>query len=135
MDDEHRGDTLVDFARGTIACALGGPAVARPSGEWFAHPAATVVTITRRGRLHGCIGSVEPTRLLVDDVEHNALAAAFRDPRSARFRAEWLPEMGVEVTLLSPLAPIACRDEAEALRVIQPDVDGIVLRYGIHRAT
>ena len=72
---------------------------------------------------------------MVEDVESNAVAAAFMDPRSLPFRAEWLPELGVEVTLLSPLEPLRFTDEADVLRQIVPGVDGLVLRYGPYRGT
>jgi AmmeMemoRadiSam system protein A len=63
------------------------------------------------------------------------VAAAFTDPRSQPFRAEWVPELGVEVTLLSPLEPLHFTGEADALRQIVPAVDGLVLRYGPCRGT
>ncbi len=135
MTHENEGEQLVELARGAVVHALGGPAPNAPIGAWFEQPAATFVTITRRGVLHGCIGSVTPRRSLAADVEHNALAAAFSDPRSERFRAEWLPEMGVEVTLLSPLERLTFADEAEVLRQIVPGVDGLVLKWETSQAT
>jgi hypothetical protein len=129
------GERIVAFARGTIAHALGGPAVEKPAGAWFERPAATFVTVTRHGRLHGCIGSVAPRLPLVDDVRHNALSAALRDPRSPPFQAAWLPEMGVEVTLLSALQPMRFEGEADAIAQLVPHQDGLVLRYGPSRGT
>jgi hypothetical protein len=135
MAHEQDGERLVQLARDAIAHELGGPPVVRPEGPWFSAPAATFVTITRRGRLHGCIGSLAAHRPLAEDVEHNAIAAAFMDPRSSAFRAEWLPEMGVEVTLLSPLSPIEFTSQEDLLRQIVPRVDGLLLRYGPYRGT
>jgi AmmeMemoRadiSam system protein A len=132
---DDQGRRLVDLARGTIAHALGGPPVAPPEGAWCARPAATFVTLTKRGRLHGCLGSVEPRRPLVEDVAQNALAAAFRDPRSVPLRADELPDLGVEVSLLSPLEPLEFADEEDALAKIRPHVDGIVLSWGPRRGT
>jgi AmmeMemoRadiSam system protein A len=129
------GERLVELARDAIRHALGQPAPARPDGPWFAAPAATFVTVTRAGALHGCIGSITPRRPLAEDVERNALAAAFADPRSEPFRAAWLPEMGVEVTLLSPLERLAFTDEADARRRIVPFVDGLVLSHEHARGT
>ncbi len=135
MDPDENGERLVDLARETIAHELGGPKPERPSGPWFQEPAATFVTVTRAGHLHGCIGSIAPRRPMVEDVESNAVAAAFMDPRSLPFRAEWLPDMGIEVTLLSPLEPMTFTDESDALRQIVPGLDGLVLRYGTYRGT
>ena len=135
MTLERQGEALVALARDAILHELGGPAPSVPTGAWFEEPAATFVTVTRRGQLHGCIGSIAPRRSLASDVAHNAVAAAFTDPRSVAFRAEWIPDMGVEVTLLSPLQRLSVTDEADALRQLVPGEDGVVLRYGPSRGT
>lgn len=136
MSSEEGGLRLVELARGTIVHELGrAPRPAIPEGPWFEQPGATFVTITREGRLHGCIGTLAPRRPLVVDVQHNALAAAFEDPRSEPYRAEWIPQMGVEVTLLGPLQPIEFTSQDDLLRKIVPHADGLVLRWGAHRGT
>lgn len=135
MPTEANGERLVQLARDVILHELGGPPPERPTGAWFEQPAATFVTITRDGRLHGCIGTLAPRRSLSADVEENAVAAAFMDPRSEPFRAEWLPEMGVEVTLLGPLERIAFTGEEDLLRQIVPHIDGLVLRWRLYRGT
>jgi len=132
---DEQGLALVALARETILHELGGPKPARPAGKRFEEPAATFVTVTREGRLHGCIGSIAPRRSLADDVEENAVAAAFMDPRSSAFREEWIPEMGVEVTVLGPLEPIRFTGEEDLLGKIVPHEDGLVLRWGHFRGT
>ncbi len=132
---DEQGRALVTLAREVILHELGGPEPTRPAGRRFEEPAATFVTVTREGRLHGCIGSIAPRRSLADDVEENAVAAAFMDPRSSAFREEWIPEMGVEVTVLGPLEPIRFTSEEDLLRRIVPRVDGLLLRYGPYRGT
>ena len=136
MPTEEDGLRLVELARATIVHELGqGPRPSVPEGPWFGDPGATFVTITRDGRLHGCIGTLAPRRPLVVDVQHNALAAAFEDPRSEPYRAEWLPRMGVEVTLLGPLQPIEFSGQEELLTKVVPGLDGLVLRWGVYRGT
>jgi hypothetical protein len=136
MSTEQDGGRLVDLARGTVVHELGqGPLPAIPEGPWFEQPGATFVTITREGRLHGCIGTLAARRPLVVDVQHNALAAAFEDPRSEPYRAKWLPQMGVEVTLLGPLQPIEFVGQEDLLRKIVPREDGLILRWGPYRGT
>ena len=108
---------------------------ARPADEaWWLEPAATFVTLTRGGQLRGCIGSVTPRRGLLEDVEHNARAAAFQDPRFSPLRADELDAVRFEVSLLGPLEPIRFTDEADALRQLRPHVDGVVLSWQRHRA-
>jgi hypothetical protein len=143
MDRSHSTNTTPDdfgrrllaLARGSIDHALGGPAPDIPRGEEFHKPAATFVTILRRGRVHGCIGALAPMRSLVEDVQHNAVAAALYDPRSSPLGRSGLGEVSVEISILSELEPIEVDGEQDAAAKIVPGVDGIVLSYGHARAT
>ncbi len=79
----ERGELLVGWARARLAQKLGGSVAERPSATWCAEPGATFVTLHwPDGRLQGCIGSIEPRCAIVDDVEHNVIAAACYDPRA-----------------------------------------------------
>ena len=96
-------------------------------------PAATFVTIYREGRLHGCIGSLEPRRALAEDLRHNATMAAFDDPRSRAMHVHELDEAVFGVSILGPRTPLSFTSEAEARAQLRPGVDGLVLRHGHHR--
>ena len=74
-------------------------------------------------------------RALRDDVQANAIAAAFRDPRFAPLEAGELPKTSLEVSLLSPEERIEADSEAELITRLRPGVDGVILQYGRHRAT
>jgi len=129
------GRRLLKLARESIHHHLGGPLPDVPERDVYRQKAATFVTVMRRGELHGCIGTLEPQRTLVDDVQHNAVAAAFFDPRSRPLLPAELPTISVEVSLLGPLELLPVRNEAEAIERIRPHEDGVVLRNGRHRAT
>jgi hypothetical protein len=131
----EQGQALVTLARESIAEALGGPPVPASQGAWLHDPGATFVTLHRRGRLHGCIGSIEPRRTLLDDVKHNAVAAALLDPRATTLERADVGELEIEVSLLAPLEPIHFTSEADALDQIRAGEDGIVIAYGRDRAT
>ena len=88
------------------------------------------MTLTRQGRLRGCIGSVRARRPLVDDVRANARAAALSDPRFPSLTAGELPETRIEVSLLSAALPLPAASEEEALAALRPGIDGIVLEVG-----
>ncbi len=124
------GDTLVRYARASLRAALGGSSALRPTGPWCDEPGATFVTLRwRSGDLQGCIGSLEPERTIVDDVAHNAIAAGTRDPRTKPCVLADVDNLHVELSILSPLQPIA--SEAD----IRVGVDGIVLVHEFRRAT
>ena len=96
---------------------------------------ATFVTLMRRHALRGCIGTLEPQRALLPDVIHNARAAAFRDPRFTPVTAAELPELHIEISVLTPTTPLPVRDRAELLAHLRPGRDGLTLEDGTHRAT
>ena len=85
--------------------------------------------------MRGCIGSLEATRPLAQDVAENALAAALRDPRFAELSAAEWPQCEVEVSFLSTPKPIRFTDEADLLRQIHAGEDGLILEAEGRRAT
>lgn len=132
---ENRGTILLGLARAAIASALDRAGVEDPSAPWLSETGASFITLMQDGDLRGCIGSVEAHRSLLDDVTANARAAAFDDPRFPPLRVHELDHTRIEVSLLSALEQMPARSEAEALEQIRPHCDGLVLKWGFHRAT
>lgn len=137
MDESpERGRILVAIARAAIRsdpAADFAPLEWRE--EWLRATGASFVTLRDAGELRGCIGTVDAHRPLGDDVTHNAYAAAYRDPRFPPVGAGEYERLEVEVSVLSPRAPIAAPSEAALAAALRPGVDGIVLEYEGHRAT
>lgn len=97
---------------------------------------ASFVTLKREGELRGCLGSLEARRPLVQDVAHNAYAAAFRDPRFTPLGEDEYNDVTVSIALLSAAEPVACSSETELVGILQPGIDGLILEEGsLHRAT
>lgn len=130
------GSTLLILARNAIAAHFGQTqapvAVDLPE---LAKMGATFVTLTQQGQLRGCIGSLEAWRPLAQDVQENACAAAFRDPRFEPLRADELPHTRVEVSLLTPPEPMQFSSEADALAQLRPNVDGVIFTASGRRST
>ena len=129
------GPALLLCARNAIAAELGQAVQPEPSHPALNSPGATFVTLTQGGDLRGCIGSLEAHRPLERDVRANAVAAAFRDPRFPPLTLAELPRTRVEVSLLTAPQPIQFKDEADALRQLRPNVDGVILVAGHRRST
>ena len=129
------GTTLLALARNAIAARFDQPAAATADLPDLHAKGATFVTLTQRGQLRGCIGSLEAWRPLRDDVEDNARNAAFRDPRFAPLESDELPQTRVEVSLLTPAEPMTFSSEADALAQLRPNVDGVIFTAGHHRST
>lgn len=92
-------------------------------------PGATFVTLRYKGRLRGCIGNVVEARPFVESVVQNSIAAASRDPRFSPVQPHELPDMQVEVTVLTPLRRLPYADYADLLAKIRSGADGVMLKW------
>lgn len=127
---------LVAWARAHLRHTLGGPPASRPDLPWCAEPAATFVTLRWiNGDLQGCIGSLAAVRSIADDVADHVVSAALHDPRTDPIGLADIDNLDLEVSLLSPLEPIAFSDEAGAYAAIRVGTDGLVLAAHGRRAT
>ena len=129
------GPALLARARNAIAAQFKQPARAEPDHPALARPGATFVTLTQNGALRGCIGSLEAHRPLDQDVRANAVAAALREAGVPPLTAEELARPRVEVSLLTAPQSMSFTDEADALRQLRPNVDGIIFIAGQKRST
>jgi hypothetical protein len=96
---------------------------------------ATFVTLERGDVLLGCIGTLEPVRPLICDVAHNAVAAAFSDPRLPPIDLDDYAAMAIEVSVLSALEPLGARSLDELAAEVRPQIDGLVVDAPGGRAT
>lgn len=135
----EQGKLLLQIARAAIAATLqsakGHPSPPAKRADGLQQPGASFVTLTRRGQLRGCIGSLEARRPLLDDVKANAVAAALHDPRFAPLSLSELDTTDVEVSVLSAMQPLHFDSEADALAQLRPGVDGVVFECGRYRST
>jgi AmmeMemoRadiSam system protein A len=129
------GSALLALARSAIAEKLGLSSPGVMSHALLEERSATFVTLRHAGQLRGCIGSLHRLRTLRDDVQANAVAAAFRDPRFAPLDASELPAISLEVSLLSAEESIEASSEEELISRLRPGIDGVIVEYGRHRAT
>jgi AmmeMemoRadiSam system protein A len=77
-----------------------------PKEGIFAERRGVFVTLHVEGRLQGCIGVVEAHEPLGEAIVRCAASAALEDARFAPMRAEQLHSLTIEISLLSPPAPI-----------------------------
>lgn len=96
---------------------------------------ACFVTLTINHQLRGCIGSIIPHRPLIDDLISNAVSAAFKDPRFPPLSQEEFSHTSIEVSLLSIPQSIEYQDHNDLKNIINPFIDGVILRLGNQQAT
>lgn len=129
---------LLDVARESIRRGLGGETPAVRASDYpqaLQVPRATFVTLHVNGALHGCIGTLEPRRPLVEDVAGNAYGAAFQD---YRFPALTLPEfdhLDIHISILNPAESMTFSSEENLIAQLRPGMDGLILEEGHHRGT
>jgi AmmeMemoRadiSam system protein A/AmmeMemoRadiSam system protein B len=92
--------------------------------EFFSTRAACFVSIkTHNGDLRGCIGTVEPAKdSLAEEIIHNAISAATRDPRFAPVRADELANLKYSVDILSEPEPCTLDD-------LDPRIYGVIVEH------
>ena len=135
----NKGEILLPIARASISEALGQDFATLEdsiiNASWLQQKAACFVTLIQQEQLRGCIGTLEAHRPLLDDVRHNARAAAFQDPRFSPLTSEELDRTEIEISLLSPMQILSFSDEKEALQQLQPGTDGLVFEFDRYRST
>ena len=131
----NKGEILLPIARASIAAVFGQVQEAAEDATWLREQAACFVTLTQQGQLRGCIGTIEAHRSLLEDVKHNARAAAFKDTRFSPLTGEELNDTEIEISLLSPMSALTFSDEQEALAQLQPGIDGVLFEFGHYRST
>ncbi len=135
----NKGKILLSVARAAIAETLRLPhepvEAITQNKVWLQERAACFVTLMQNGRLRGCIGTLEAHRSLLEDIKHNANAAAFHDTRFSPLTREEFDITEIEVSLLSAMQPLDFSDEQQALAQLRPGTDGVLFEFGQHRST
>ncbi len=129
MLSDHQRQTLLQVARQALsaACADTPPPVVTTADPALTARLGVFVTLTKKGRLRGCIGYLEGPGPLLETVAEMAVAAAQNDPRFPAVTAAEVEQLQIEISVLSPLQPLA---SPEALQVGR---HGLVVTRGSQR--
>jgi len=123
---EERAE-LLRLAHQAIEAALGDRKLElNPTSERLRQPRGAFTTLHLDGILRGCVGYVYPVKPLYRTVAETAAAAAFNDTRFLPVTAEEAQRLKVEISVLSPLVPIAAED-------IEAGRHGLVVTLGSRR--
>lgn len=136
---ERESAELLAIARASLSQAVreGSPAwveLAQVSPR-LREPGASFVTLTKAGELRGCIGTLAAHQPIAQGVAHNAMASALQDPRFPPVSPRELPDIKIEISVLSAPVDFPVRDEADLLQKLQPGVHGLIIEDSLHRAT
>lgn len=131
-------EVLLDIAEAALLSGLDGHAPRPPADDapqGLRRPGAAFVTLRVGGALNGCIGTMEARDPLSDVVARMAWEAAFADPRLPALKREDLPELHIEISVLSAMEPIAAATREQLRQEITPGVHGVLVESGRARAT
>jgi len=138
---DEQGNALLRLARNTIEEYLGvGGGMSEQLKQVLVDDAlkekkGAFVTINIHDNLRGCIGYLEGREPLVDAVKHNAINAAFHDPRFSPLRKAELDKITIEVSILSDPARLSYADSSDLLNKLRPGMDGVIIQLGHAKAT
>lgn len=122
LSAEQRRQLLAHARRAVqLSCAALDPESPEGSAaEAFAGPDfasfGAFVTLHKQGNLRGCIGTFAQSQSVLKTLDEMALAASQRDPRFSPVQAHELSLIDVEISLLTPLRPVADVAEIEVGR-------------------
>lgn len=137
LSDDAR-ELLLDIAESEIRAALGVGDRRRLDLERLppelSGPGGAFVTLHVGGQLNGCIGTIESADPIALSVARLAVQSAFEDPRLPALRRQDLPQLEIEISLLSTPHPIPASTRAELLANLRPGADGLILAAGRFRA-
>jgi len=138
LTDEEK-KILVRLAREALEAAVRKQPAPQLDGQELTRvlqePGASFVTLTIRGMLRGCVGTLEPYQSLAEDVCEHAVAAGLQDFRFPVVRPEELAQIEIEVSRLTKPQPLQYTTPDSLVEKLRPGVDGVVLRDGLRRAT
>ncbi|KAF0111689.1 MAG: hypothetical protein FD147_700 [Chloroflexi bacterium] len=96
---------------------------------------ASFVTLKINGELRGCIGSLEAHQSLVEDVQEHAVQAALEDYRFPPVSIGEVPHLKIEISRLTVPVPLKYEYPLDLKDLLNPPVDGVILKDGFRRAT
>ena len=94
---------------------------------------SSFVTITNHGKLRGCIGSTDAQYPLAEDIARNAISASSRDYRFPPISTGELPDIRLEVTILTRPVPLFYQDYEELVGKFKPGTHGVILTSGTRK--
>ncbi len=122
---------LVGLARKAVETYVEEKCIVSPPEEMIPEmrrQAGVFVCLKKFGELRGCIGTFEPTQnTLAEEIIHNAISSATRDPRFSPVSRDELKFLTYSVDVLSPYEPVNSTSELDPKRY------GVIVQSGSRR--
>jgi len=95
----------------------------------------TFVTLSKHGKLRGCIGHIIAHESIVESIRHNALNAAFKDPRFSPVSIDELNDIHIEVSVLTEPELVHYNNIDELKAKLRQGIDGVIIQKENKNAT
>lgn len=129
MLNQEERDFLLRLARGAIEDSLRGKeSNISDVPESLMEKGACFVTLFFDGKPKWSIGALKAHRELYQDVLHNALAAAFEDPRFPSVTKGDLDKIIIEVSVVFGVKELKYESEEELLSQIEERKQGVIVK-------
>lgn len=117
---------VLDFARKTIECKASGKDLPKFDDSFLVlkEERGVFVTLNKKGNLRGCIGLLSTMKPLHESIQEVAQAAAFQDPRFQPVTRDELPEIDIEISIITPIRRV------KNIKKIKVGRHGLLVRYG-----
>jgi hypothetical protein len=93
--------------------------------ELFSQQAGVFVSLKKKGKLRGCIGTFLPQQEnVILEIIHNAVSSATEDPRFPRVTLNELSEVDITIDILTKPEPISSPEE------LNPKHYGVIVQRG-----
>ena len=119
---------LLQIAREAIKCHLEDriPSKLQGLAAELLQKSGAFVTLHNGGQLRGCVGQIVSDKPLYETVTEAAIATTTRDPRFNRVNPSDMPELEIEISVLTSLQPL------ERIEDLEIGVHGLYIEHGEH---
>ena len=132
MLNAEQGGLLLRLARHTLEAEFGrrkrtaAPEI--PNDPIFQEHRGVFISLIKRDQLRGCIGSLLGIEPLADAVRRHTVNAAFSDRRFPMLSADELPDVRIEISVLTAPHQLAYTDGEDLVCKLRPRVDGVIIK-------
>lgn len=130
----HNKPKLLEIAKTALDYAVNKQETFQPEKNDFDDilfdKGASFVTLHKGDVLRGCIGSLYPNKAIAVDLANNTYAAALKDTRFKPVTSDELADVSFTISFLTNFEPIDFNSYDELLSLVQPKIDGLLIKDG-----
>ena len=133
MLTEKQGKILIRLARQVIEENLelepSNPVTEEELSDYvFQEHKPLFVTLNIQGQLRGCIGCLVANESIIEAIKRHSINAAFFDQRFSPVSEDEVPDLEINISLLTDPQPLEYQDGEDLKNKLRPGIDGVIVR-------